>query len=130
MSCGKPGRPICEGRGTPLKLRERSAVMGRLRTCSSVSSWDGSGLMPQPKLNPCLHSAGWLGGETQEPVVLTGMELGESRDVEQQERCPLVSPSPGTFAGASQQEALQACPVKGCFFPWGPASSLFQRGRK
>lgn len=61
MSCGKPGRPICEGRGTPLKLRGRSAVMGRLRTCSSVSSQDGSGLMPQPKLNPCLHSASLAG---------------------------------------------------------------------
>lgn len=44
----------------------------------------------------------------QEPVVLTGMELGESRGAEQQESWALVSPSPGIFAGASQQKGLQA----------------------
>jgi len=42
---------------------------------------------------------------------------GVKQNVEQQERCALVSPPPEILAGASQQEGLQACSVKGCFTP-------------
>lgn len=80
--------------------------------------------MPQLKLNLCLHSICWQTEGRQEPVVLTGMKLGECKDVEQQEKRTLVSPSPGISAGASQQEGLQACSAKE-LLAWAPASSQF-----